>query len=207
VTHACLAVIKVGGSLLDWPDLPLRLGSFLAQQFPMAGIERPLLIAGGGRAADVVREFDRVHHLGEATAHLLALRAMDLSAQLLSALFPAVTLIDSLESVDGALEKGRIPVLAPFLPISQIDEADPDLLPASWDVTSDSIAARIATHVQASRLILLKSTVVRPHTTRHEAARVGLVDPMFPEAARALRRVEYMNLRDPTARLEVLFPG
>jgi aspartokinase-like uncharacterized kinase len=206
VIHACLAVIKVGGSLLDWPDLPLRLQSFLAEQFPMAGIERPMLIAGGGRAADVVREFDRVHHLGEETAHLLALHAMDFSAQLLSALFPAVTPIDSLESIEATLTKGLIPVLAPFLPVRKIDEAGPDALPASWDVTSDSIAARIATHVKASRLILLKSASVGFHTTRQEAACVGLVDPVFPEAARALQRVEYVNLRDPTARLEVLLP-
>ncbi len=99
-----------------------------------------------------------------------------------------------------------VPVLAPFKTICAIDETEFGPLPASWAVTSDSIAARIATHVKASRLILLKSTSIRRDATRHEAARIGLVDPFFPEAARALHRVEYLNLRDPTARLQMLVP-
>ncbi len=99
-----------------------------------------------------------------------------------------------------------IPVLAPFRTICAIDQAEFDPLPASWAVTSDSIAARIASHVKASRLILLKSASVSSHATRHEAARAGLVDPFFPEAARGFERVEYLNFRDPTARLQILVP-
>ncbi len=99
MTHACLVVIKVGGSLFDWPDLSDRLGTFLGVHFPTSRIERPMLIAGGGPAADVVREFDRIHRLDDETAHHLALHAMDLSARLLSAVVPGVALIDSLESI------------------------------------------------------------------------------------------------------------
>jgi 5-(aminomethyl)-3-furanmethanol phosphate kinase len=204
VTNTCLAVIKVGGSLFDWPDLPVGLETFVGAQFPTTGNEHPLLIAGGGPAADVVREFDRIHHLNEKTAHHLALHAMDLSARLLVAVVPGVTVIDSLESAADAWANGLVPVLAPFKTICAIDQTEIDPLPASWAVTSDSIAARIALRVKAPRLVLLKSRSIRRDATRHEAARVGLIDPFFPVAARGLARVEYFNLRDPTAQLQIL---
>jgi len=206
VKQACLAVIKVGGSLFDWPELPGRLDLFLRVQFPPTEVEHPLLIAGGGPAADVVRDFDRIHRLDDETAHHLGLRAMDLSALLLSVVVPGVALVESLEFVEGVFANGLVPVLAPFRTICAIDQAELDPLPASWDVTSDSIAARIAAYVKASRIILLKSTSIRRDATRHEAARLGLVDPFFTEAARGLPRVEYLNLRDPTARLQILVP-
>jgi len=206
VTHVSLTVIKVGGSLFDWPELPVRLETFFGVHFPVAGAERPMLIAGGGAAADLVRDLDRIHHLGDETAHHLALHAMDLSALLLSAIVPGAHRVDSFESVAGAWANGLVPVLAPFRTVCAIDQAGPDPLPASWDVTSDTIAAWIAVYVKASRLILLKSTSLGRHVTLHEAARAGLVDPLFPEAVRALDRVEYLNFRAPVARLERLLP-
>jgi len=206
VTHVSLAVIKVGGSLFDWPDLPVSLETFVGVRFPTTGIERPLLIAGGGPAADLVRDLDRIHRLDDETAHHLALHAMDLSAFLLSAIVPGAHPVDSLESILPVLANGLVPVLAPRQTLHAIDQSELDPLPASWDVTSDTIAAWIAAHVKASRLILLKSASLGRHVTLHEAARAGLVDPVFPEAARALPRVEYLNLRDPNARLERLLP-
>jgi aspartokinase-like uncharacterized kinase len=206
VTRSSLAVIKVGGSLFDWPELPSQLEAFVKVQFPRNGIARPILIAGGGRLADVVREFDRIHHLGNETAHHLALHAMELSARLLCAVVPGADLIDSLESVEGVFANFRLSVLAPLRTICAIEKADDDPLPTSWAVTSDSIAARIAAHAKASRLILLKSASIRPASTRQEAAHAGLVDPFFPEAAQALKRIEYLNLRDEAERLEVLLP-
>ena len=47
--------------------------------------ERIVLIAGGGPAADMVRGLDRIHGLGDETAHRLALHAMDLTAIVLAA--------------------------------------------------------------------------------------------------------------------------
>jgi aspartokinase-like uncharacterized kinase len=204
VRNIHLAVIKVGGSLFDWRELPRRLEAFLNGQFPAKGKERPLLIAGGGPVVDVVREFDRVHNLGEQVAHLFALDAMGLSARLLSEIVPGVICVESLESATGVLAGGFVPILAPLQTLCAIDEGQPDGLPESWQVTSDSIAARIATYFKASRLILLKSTSPNPDSTRDGAARDGFVDPFFPEAARGLHRVEYLNLRDGTAQLEPL---
>src|SRR6516162_7930908 len=79
-------VVKVGGSLLDLLDLGLRLRAWLAQQTR----SRLLLLPGGGPTADVVRELDRRHRLGEAASHWLALRCLSVNAWLLSALLPEV---------------------------------------------------------------------------------------------------------------------
>src|SRR5262249_34917608 len=99
VTQSGIAVLKVGGSLLDWPELPVRLAGLLEARLSSHPQERPVLIAGGGGAADLVRVLDRVHHLGDSTAHELAIQALDFTARLLAALLPRSTLIDRLEAL------------------------------------------------------------------------------------------------------------
>ena len=85
MTRSSLTVIKVGGSLFDWPELPRRMTDFLDARKAVDRDERMVLIAGGGPAADVVRALDRIHGLGDQTAHRLALHAMDLTAIILAA--------------------------------------------------------------------------------------------------------------------------
>ena len=71
-------------------------------------------------------------------------------------------------------------------------------------MTSDTIAAWMALHIGADRLILLKSTPLPSAATRVEAARLGLVDPMLPIVAGPLARVEYLNLREPACQPRLL---
>ena len=77
-----ILVVKVGGSLLNLPDLRARLGAFLAT-LPLASV---VLLPGGGRAADVVRDLDHCHELGDERAHWLALAALGLNAHFLEAI-------------------------------------------------------------------------------------------------------------------------
>src|ERR1700730_10035653 len=77
-----LVVVKVGGSLFDLADLGARLRAWLEPV--VAG--PVLLVPGGGPTADVVRAFDRLHALGEETAHWLAVRALTLNAHFLQTL-------------------------------------------------------------------------------------------------------------------------
>ena len=67
-------------------------------------------------------------------------------------------------------------------------------LPESWDVTSDSIAARLAEIIAADELVLLKSAPAAPGLL-HEIAAAGYVDNFFPQAAEGLMRVRFANLR------------
>jgi aspartokinase-like uncharacterized kinase len=188
-------VIKVGGSLLDWEPLAGRLRADLDARHA----DRPVLLAGGGRAADLVRDLDRVHGLGDRRAHALALRALDLTAHLLAALVPGLEVVEALDALDRTWACGRTPVLAPRRFLDEDDRRAADPLPHSWSVTTDAIAARLARRLDAEELVLLKSAPLPPESDRAEAARLGLVDAAFPEAARWLRRVVYLNYRDPAA--------
>ena len=187
-----IVVVKVGGSLLEWSELPFRLAQFLeGRRHPQI-----LLIAGGGRATDLVRDFDATHQLGESHAHALALRSLDLSAYLLNSLVAKSRVIDNITDVQTMWNGLDLPILAPRQFLDDEDSsASP--LPHLWSVTSDTIAARVALHLKAKELVLLKSVAARPGWTRDEAARQGVVDPYFVTAAAGLAFVSSQNLRDP----------
>jgi aspartokinase-like uncharacterized kinase len=76
-------------------------------------------------------------------------------------------------------------------------------LPANWDVTSDSIAARLAVALRAEELVLLKSTLPDAHLEVEELSQSGLVDTMFPRLCGELPAVRIVNLRA-DSRAEVL---
>jgi aspartokinase-like uncharacterized kinase len=136
-----LTVVKVGGGLGDdaLPALCNALGEL--------GGRHPLLVVPGGAGfADAVREADRRFGLRAATSHRMAILGMEQFGLLLSELIPGAERCDDLTRV-GA---GRTTVLSPVaLPL--------DALPASWDVTSDSIAAWVADRAGAGRLVLVKA--------------------------------------------------
>jgi 5-(aminomethyl)-3-furanmethanol phosphate kinase len=166
-------VVKVGGSLFGHPQLAAGLRVYLESLAP----SEVLLVPGGSAAADAVRELDLVHALGEEASHWLAIAAMDVMGGVLRALVPGVRVLDCLR-------------------FAREDESRPGSLPHSWDVTSDSIAARAAVVLCAEQLVLLKSADVPPGTLWEEAAARGWVDRYFPNAvAGAAFAMEVVNLR------------
>lgn len=193
-------VVKVGGSLLDWPELRPRLASFLETLRTSASPSRLVLVVGGGGAADLIRRFDRIQGLGELRSHRLAVRSLDLTARMIEALDPR--LYAAVETLADCLRppNGRIPILAPRRFLEEIDAQGSDPLRASWEVTSDSIAARIARAFPADRLILLKSAGPTEDLSAVRAARLGLVDEEFPRAGRGIERVSLLNLRSDSPR-------
>lgn len=182
IGNSPIRVYKVGGSLFEWPELFGRLQSLLA-----AEPGRPLLISGGGTAADVVRDWDRIHQLGERRAHSLAIKSLHLGEALLADGLEGACIVANRDSAEALWQSGGIPILntEAFLADETSHGASP--LPSSWNVTSDSIAAWIATRWPAD-LVLLKST--SPHT-----ATSPFVDPYFGELAPHVRKIEWLNLR------------
>jgi aspartokinase-like uncharacterized kinase len=189
-------VIKVGGSLFDWSGLPRSLASILDDRW--AAGQTPVLLAGGGAAADFVRDLDHTFALGELAAHRLALRALDLTAHALAALLPGLDVVTEFAALAPVWQRARVPVLAPHRFLNEHDCIARDPLPCSWDVTSDTIAARVAVALGARELVLLKSTPLPPATDRSKAARLGLVDGLFPDVCRELERVCYLDVRAAT---------
>ena len=154
----------------------------------------------------MIRVLDDIHGLGDEAAHRLALLAMDLSAHILAALLPRAEVVRDLDGLRSVWNAGLIPILTPSSVWDQIEGCGCDVLPMSWDTTSDSIAARIAVNLAADQLILLKSAPLPVGTVRDEASRLGLVDPVFPAAARSLVLIQYVNLREDVAVLQPLPP-
>jgi hypothetical protein len=208
--------VKLGGSLLTWPEWPAAFRRWSAMQPE----RRTVLIAGGGGAAETVRNWDRAHNLDQSGAHWLAIEAMCLTAQLAARLLPEAALIDDWCVLDSpvwpelnvgvpplggspsATAKTPAPLLIfdPRLFLQQIEPtAGGTPLPHSWDVTSDSIAARIADLLGSEELVLFKSCLPEPHAaTLEEAAAAGLVDRGFPAFAAMQPLVRMLNLRDDT---------
>lgn len=185
-------VIKLGGSLLDHPGLPAWLARYLA----VHASRGPVLVVGGGAPADFIRTIDRVHGIGDEAAHHLALRAMDFTAHVVASLVAGTQVVESVADFPDAWSSGRTPILAPRRFLDE-DATAPDRLAHTWDVTSDSIAARVAARIGAAELVLLKSAALPPGAGRRSAVRLGLVDPAFPDASRCLPRVLVVNVRDP----------
>lgn len=195
MTPPTLAVIKFGGSLFDWPELSFKLTAYLQERRVRDPGEETVLIAGGGPAADWIRALDQIHGFGDEAADRLARHALDLTAVVLESLVPGSIVCNGLETLQAAWDSGYVPILASRQFLLEIARHGRDALPASWEVTSDAIAARIAVFLEAGSLVLLKSAPLPEGATRRDAARLGLVDPMFPSVARSIPRVEYVNLR------------
>jgi aspartokinase-like uncharacterized kinase len=117
---------------------------------------------------------------------------------------PSAVVIDRIEDLSPVWREESVPVLSPRPVLEAIERSGQAPLPPSWDVTSDTIAAQIAVHLRAESLVLLKSAAPPGGTTLSESARLGWVDPVFPQIARTIRRIEYLNLRDPAAKLATL---
>lgn len=183
-------VIKLGGSLLEWPELASRLRAWLAVQPPAANI----LIVGGGALVEKLRELDAVHALPVETSHWLAIRAMSITAAVVAGLMPEAKLVEAMEHLDLS-ESSSLQILDAQHFLSQ-EYGSAESLSASWDVTSDSIAARVAAVLQAHELVLLKSSLPTESENLESLARSGYVDAYFPGAAKSLV-VRCVNLRSP----------
>ena len=142
-------VVKVGGGLVrEAGDGALRT---LCRAIGEAGGGHPLLVVpGGGAFADAVREHDSRFALRAGTAHRMAILAMDQFGWLLSELIPGGAPCTELGEACAAAARGRTGVLLPAALLA----GDP--LPASWAVTSDSIAAWVSGAANAARLVLVK---------------------------------------------------
>jgi aspartokinase-like uncharacterized kinase len=180
---APVTVYKLGGSLLSLSDLGARTSRLFASRRE----SRPLLIIGGGDAADLVRRWDRAHHLAAETAHDLALAAMSLNESLVEKLLPGARIVADRQQAARSWGDNTLPILCARRFLSDEEAICDDPLPRTWEVTSDSIAAWVAIRWPAARLVLLKST--------SDIHRDGLVDAHFKYLLPKLSDVSVLNLR------------
>ncbi len=181
-------VVKLGGSLLDLPGLAPRLEAYLAS----LELAEVLLVVGGGAQADEIRAADREGKLTPDEAHWLAIRAMSQNGQDVAAM------LDVPSASSLAATRPEMPRRVTFLDACALlreDEANGGVpLPRTWDITADSVAARLAHRLGIASLILLKSRDIASDRTLAQAASEGVVDAHFPKIAADLD-VSLINFR------------
>jgi len=168
-------VVKIGGSLAASSELSAWLAA-------LAGPRKvPLVVVpGGGPFADAVRRAQRRHGFDDRTAHLMALLATEQFGLMLCALGPGLVPAATLEAIRAAQGRGEVPVW-----MAAAMTADRPEIAASWDVTSDTLAAWLAGQMRAEALLLVKSAPPPQGPLSADGlAAAGLVDAAFPRMAR-----------------------
>ena len=170
-----VTVVKLGGSYAHAAELKPWLASIVT----CAG--HVVLVPGGGPFADAVRDAQARMGFDDRAAHHMALLAMDQYGCALASLVGNVTRATSAQAIHQALNRGEVPVWSPAAMVLAAGE-----IPASWEVTADSLAAWLAGQIGAAHLVLVKQ--VRPAGPRVRAADLaaqGLADRTFPDFLRA----------------------
>jgi aspartokinase-like uncharacterized kinase len=186
-----LAVIKIGGSCA----LSLDLRRWSATVAECGG--RAVVVPGGGPFADAVRAAQPRMGFDDTAAHRMAMLGMEQLGHALASFDARLSPADTIAAVRRAVRDKRVPV---WLPTRMTLAAD---IPASWEVTSDSLAAWLAGKLSAARLLLLKQVELPPDAAPvTELAEKGIVDPAFPRfltasgaAAFILGPAEHMAVR------------
>jgi 5-(aminomethyl)-3-furanmethanol phosphate kinase len=171
-------VVKLGGSLHGDASLARWLGALQADRSA-----RYVIVPGGGPFADQVRRSQSECGFDDATAHRMALLAMNQFGLLLCGLDPAAVPCDDPAQFRQAWSREQLPVWLP----SPLLEGRDDLA-RDWSVTSDSIAAWLTHRIGARGLLLVKSCTVPAYRTTStgdfltgELAASGIVDAAFPK--------------------------
>jgi 5-(aminomethyl)-3-furanmethanol phosphate kinase len=169
-------VVKLGGSLAFAPALTEWLAALAA------GGGRAILVPGGGPFANQVRDTQRRRPFDDATAHRMALLAMEQYGLMLCALHPALRPAATRAAIARLRRQGLVPVWLP----SAMALGRPEIA-ESWDVTSDSLAAWLAATLGLRHLVLVKSAPPPEPATAERLAAAGYIDPMLPDLLRRYR--------------------
>ncbi len=169
------AVVKVGGSLQGSGYL-----EEVCEVLDGCSDRNSLVIVpGGGRFADFVREFQEEHGLSDEIAHRMAIKGMEVFGLGLEELTSEFFLTEDL----GIAKDGGVI----FLPSDALEHQSS--LESSWRVTSDSISAWLCRELGFSNLILVKrvdgirSNGLLSQVTIEELKSMGqvVVDSKFPD--------------------------
>ena len=165
-----LVVIKIGGSLCGSQRLERLLEMLVEPEH-----QRLVIVAGGGPFADAVRQVQAMMPFDDRLAHRLALDAMTHLAEVLATRHARLILAASFDDIAAAHRQAKVPIWHP----AELRSGHPDIA-ESWEVTSDSLALWLATHLQAEHLVLVKSVDAPEGATSADLTGAGIVDAAFP---------------------------
>ncbi len=187
-----IRVVKVGGSLFEFDQAPENVRRWIVCQEPATNV----LIAGGGRTVDSVRKLQKQLAIDDSAAHWMAIEMLDVTSRILANWLPDYEIVNKV--ADIIRSKGEEDFV--FEPVNWLRHKSK--LPASWDATSDSIAAEIAASIRSYErrveLVLLKSCLPDARCMHSLSALegFGIVDDCFIHIASAMDVVRIVDLRD-----------
>lgn len=137
-------IVKIGGSLMyDCEDLINTLKNYCSKSN-----KKIVIIPGGGRFADIVRELYKLKNLDDIIAHKLSTLSTDIYGEYISYIGD-IPKSDNLHDTKNILKYNNIVVLLPSKIILGTDE-----LPNNWNITSDSFAGYIGKLLKVDKLII-----------------------------------------------------
>ncbi len=164
-----MIVIKLGGSLAESHTL-LHCLKRVEQKFPDSEV---VIVPGGGAFAEQVRIAQQHWQFDDYHAHAMALLAMQQMAWLIKGLKNDFVMVQSVSAIKQQREQ-KIMIWSPDL--AELNQAG---IPASWDITSDSLAAWLAKTLSADELILVKSAVIDKGLSLAQLTEQGVIDKGF----------------------------
>jgi len=159
-------VVKLGGSLWRSPNLGLWIAALQKASMPVT------LVPGGGPFADAVRATQSSKGFSDVAGHKMAMLGMEQYGLALVDKFAGLDLASTPDEASAVHARGKI---ALWRPSSMAIAANVD---ASWNVTSDSLAAFYAHASGSAALVMIKSVDVETAPDLQ-----GLVDPCFASYA------------------------
>ncbi|MGZ8183516.1 MAG: amino acid kinase family protein [Methylobacter sp.] len=163
-------VIKLGGSLSRSDTLVSGLNAVEKNYRGRAVV----IVPGGGAFADQVRLAQQHWQFDDNTAHHMALLAMQQMALMFKGLKPGFAFAHTVRAIQDQLDRQKTVIWSPD--IIELDNAG---IEASWDITSDSLAAWLAKALSATELILVKSAAIDANLSLQQLAEQGIVDKAF----------------------------
>jgi aspartokinase-like uncharacterized kinase len=165
-----MKVIKLGGSLMSDMGTLRQCLKTIEQKYS----SNTVIVPGGGVFAEQVRTVQRQWDVSDEYAHQMAILAMKQVALLLKNIEPCFELIESIDLLQQKNLKHSITIWSPCVQELLVPE-----IKESWAVTSDSLAAWLATQLSAEELILVKSANISIQTDIQKMQKEGVLDKAF----------------------------
>ena len=170
-----MMVVKLGGSLSKADTLVNCLNK-LEQNYADSAV---VIVPGGGVFADQVRVAQQRWQFDDTTAHRMAILAMQQMALLIKGLKNDFSIAHSITDILKQVSQQKIVVWSP-----DIVELDNAAIKASWDITSDSLAAWLAGALSARELVLVKSALIDNRLNLQQLTESGIIDQGFCDFVR-----------------------
>ncbi|ENN96420.1 aspartate/glutamate/uridylate kinase [Methanocaldococcus villosus KIN24-T80] len=195
-------IIKIGGSLTYYiKPLLESLKSYKREEI--------IIIPGGGKFADTLREIDKNLSLSPSISHKLAIKCMDILGEVFSDI-GGIKAYDNLFDLKREIKKERIAILLPSKLLLSTDISE-----HSWNVTSDSLTLYISKFLNVKNIII--ATDVDGIYDKYPEGKLlniikadmikGLtaVDEYFPTLLKSLNKIAYVvNGKYPERIIDIL---